>query len=137
LLAGGSDRAGLEARSYQVAQAWDVRINTLRLLSEDLGLAWNALRNARAQKSVAYDHVRFSERVREAYQKQFSLGDRTLLDLLDNENELFTAQRRLVDLTYTELYSQYRIKAAEGELLQSLGVVPQLALGRLDAVLAV
>ncbi len=126
LLAGGSDRAEREARSYQVAQAWDVRINTLRLLSEDLGLAWNALHNAREQKAVAYDYVRYSERVKEAYQKQFSLGDRTLLDLLDNENELFAAQRRLVDLTYTELYSQYRIKAAEGELLQSLGVVPPM-----------
>lgn len=126
LLAGGSDRAQLEARSYQVAQAWDVRINTLRLLSEDLGLAWNALRNAREQKAVAFDYVQYSERVKEAYQKQFSLGDRTLLDLLDNENELFAAQRRLVDLTYTELYSHYRIKAAEGELLQSLGVVPPM-----------
>ena len=126
LLAGGGDRAQLEARSYQVAQAWDVRINTLRLLSEDLGLAWNALRNAREQKAVAFDYVQYSERVKEAYQKQFSLGDRTLLDLLDNENELFAAQRRLVDLTYTELYSHYRIKAAEGELLQSLGVVPPM-----------
>src|SRR5690606_22553988 len=78
------------------------------------------------RSSDLYDYVRYSERVKEAYQKQFSLGDRTLLDLLDNENELFAAQRRLVELTYTELYSQYRIKAAEGELLQSLGVVPPM-----------
>lgn len=89
LLAGGSDKAELEARSYQVAQAWDVRINTQRVLSEDLGLAWNALQNARDQKALAYDYVRYSQRVKEAYQKQFSLGDRTLLDLLDEEGNSF------------------------------------------------
>ena len=123
LLAGGSNRAELQARAYQVDQARDVRNNALRVLNEDLGLAWNALLNAREQKSIAADYVRSSLRVREAYQKQFSLGDRTLLDLLDNENELFAAQRRLADLTFAELYSQYRIKAALGELLKSQGVV--------------
>jgi len=126
LLAGGSNRAQLEARSYEVNQARDIRNNALRVLTEDLGLAWNALENAREQKAIAANYVRSSVRVREAYQKQFSLGDRTLLDLLDNENELFAAQRRLVDVTYAELYSQYRIKAATGELMKSQGVVAPL-----------
>ncbi|MNT60442.1 outer membrane channel protein [compost metagenome] len=85
------------------------------------------MNNAREQVPIAQQYVDYSTRVRESYQKQFSIGERTLLDLLDSENELFTASRRLVDLRYTELFSQYRIKATIGELLKSQGVVAPMA----------
>ena len=62
--------------------------------------------------------------MREAYQQQFSLGQRTLLDLLDSENELFTANRRYTEIRYTEEFSRYRVLSAMGELLTSQKVVP-------------
>jgi len=127
LFAGGSNKAELEAKSYQSNEALDIRNNALRQLNEELGLAWNALANARGQVPIAQQYVVHSARVREAYQKQFTIGERTLLDLLDSENELFNASRRLVDLKYTELFSQYRIKATIGELLKSQGVVAPMA----------
>jgi adhesin transport system outer membrane protein len=127
LFAGGSNKAELEAKSYQANQALDIRNNALRQLNEELGLSWNALSNARDQLPIARQYVDYSTRVREAYQKQFTIGERTLLDLLDSENELFTASRRMVDLKYTELFAQYRIKATMGELLKSQGVVAPLA----------
>lgn len=134
LFSGGSNKAELRARSYQVNEALDVRNNALRVLNEELGMAWNAVLNARAQKPVAEQYAAYSQRVREAYQQQFGLGDRTLLDLLDSENELFTAQRRLVDVDFAGLYSQYRVKAAMGELLRSQGVVAPLASAALSEV---
>ena len=127
LFAGGSNKADLESKSYQVNQALDIRNNALRVLNEDLGLSWNALKNAREQLPIAREYVEYSTRVRESYQKQFSIGERTLLDLLDSENELFTAARRLTDLRYSELFTQYRIKATMGELLRSQGVVAPMA----------
>ena len=127
LFAGGSNKADLESKSYQVNEALDIRNNALRVLGEEVGLAWNALHNAREQQPIAAQYVDYSSRVRSSYQKQFTLGERTLLDLLDSENELFTAQRRLADVTYTELFTQYRIKATMGELLKSQGVVAPLA----------
>ncbi|WP_168187667.1 TolC family protein, partial [Pseudomonas sp. HMSC75E02] len=127
LFAGGSNKAELQSKSYLANQALDVRNNALRQLNEELGLAWNALANARDQLPIARQYVDYSSRVREAYQKQFSIGERTLLDLLDSENELFNASRRLVDLRYTELFTQYRVKATLGELLKSQGVVAPLA----------
>ncbi len=127
LFAGGSNKADLESKAYQINEALDIRNNALRVLSEEVGLAWNALYNAREQKPIAAQYVDFSSRVRSSYQKQFTLGERTLLDLLDSENELFTAQRRLAEVTYTELFTQYRIKATMGELLKSQGVVAPLA----------
>lgn len=127
LFAGGSNKADLESKSYQVNQALDIRNNAMRVLNEDLGLSWNALNNAREQLPIAREYVEYSTRVRESYQKQFSIGERTLLDLLDSENELFTASRRLTDLRYSELFTQYRIKATMGELLKSQGVVAPMA----------
>jgi adhesin transport system outer membrane protein len=136
LFAGGSNKADLQSKAHQVNQAMDIRNNALRVLNEDLGLAWNALQNARQQLPIAQQYVDYSSRVRESYQKQFGLGDRTLLDLLDSENELFTAARRLEEVRFTELFTQYRIKATMGSLLKSQGVVAPIAAAPLDEVKA-
>jgi adhesin transport system outer membrane protein len=127
LYAGGSNKADLESKSYQANQALDIRNNALRQLNEELGLAWNAMNNANAQVPIAQQYVDYSSSVRTAYQKQFSLGERTLLDLLDSENELFTAQRRLAEVKNSQLFTQYRIKATIGQLLKSQGVVAPMA----------
>ena len=136
LFAGGSNKAELRARSYQANQALDIRNNALRLLTEELGLAWNALDNARRQLPIAREYVDRSGRVRDSYRQQFTLGERTLLDLLDSENEMFTAARRLEDVRFTEALTQYRIKAVTGSLLQSQGVVAPLAAVPMDEVQA-
>lgn len=127
LYAGGSNKADLESKSYLANQALDIRNNALRQLNEELGLAWNAQENANAQLPIAQQYVDHSNRVRSAYQQQFSLGERTLLDLLDSENETFTAQRRLVEVKNIQLFTQYRIKATIGQLLKSQGVVAPMA----------
>lgn len=127
LFAGGSNKADLESKSYQSSQALDIRNNALRVLNEELGLAWNALNNANAQVPIAQQYVDRSTSVRTSYQKQFSLGERTLLDLLDSENELFSASRRLTEIKNIQLFTQYRIKATMGELLKSQGVVAPMA----------
>jgi outer membrane protein, adhesin transport system len=127
LFAGGSNKADLESKSFQSNQALDIRNNALRVLNEELGLAWNALNNANAQVPIAQQYVDHSTSVRTAYQQQFSLGQRTLLDLLDSENELFTASRRLEEIKNIQLFTQYRIKATMGELLKSQGVVAPMA----------
>lgn len=70
--------------------------------------------------------------VRTAYQEQFSLGDRSLLDMLDSENEVFSAQRRYVELQFVEMFSTYRINARMGELLKSMSIQPPTAAQPLD-----
>src|SRR5690606_15889661 len=95
----------------------------LRVVNENLSLAWNAMENARLQTPKAREYAEYTSRVREAYQQQFSLGQRSLLDLLDSDNELFTANRRYAEVRYTEEFSMYRVIAAMGELLKKQNVV--------------
>ncbi|KAE9650751.1 TolC family outer membrane protein [Pseudomonas fluorescens] len=124
---GGSDKASLQSKASQATQALDIRNNALRQLNEELGLAWNAYNNASQQVPIAQQYVDRSTKVRTSYQQQFSLGERTLLDLLDSENELFTAQQRLAQIKSLYVYTQYRIKADMGQLLRSQGVVAPMA----------
>jgi adhesin transport system outer membrane protein len=124
LYQGGSDKAAMESRAYLQKQAQDVRNNTLRQMNQEIGLAWSALKSARDQLPAAEEYADRSVKVRTAYQDQFSLGERTLLDLLDSENEVFSSKRRLVELRYLEISSGYRIFARSGELLKALKINP-------------
>lgn len=123
LFNGMRDKAHLNATSHQIDESKDVRNNALRLLNENLSLAWDAMENSRKQTQPAREYADYTRKVREAYQQQFTLGQRTLLDLLDSENELFTANRRYTDVRYTEEYSMYRVIASMGALLKSQRVV--------------
>lgn len=133
LYQGGSDKAAMQSRAYLQKQAQDVRNNTLRQMNQEIGLAWSALKSARDQLPAAADYADRSVKVRTAYQDQFSLGERTLLDLLDSENEVFSSKRRLVELRYLEISSGYRIFARTGELLKSLKINPTAASQPIDS----
>lgn len=122
LYQGGSDSAAMKSRAYQKNQAMDVRNNTLRQMNQELRLAWSALKSAQAQLPAAAEYADRTVKVRRAYQDQFSLGERTLLDLLDSENEVFSSKRRLVELRYLEIASSYRITLRMGELLSALNI---------------
>ena len=131
LFRGGSDKARLQSDAHKINQAMDIRNNALRMLNENITLAWNAMVNAKKQTPTAREYADTTMRVRAAYQDQFGLGQRTLLDLLDSENELYNANRRYTEVRYTEEFSMYRILANMGELLnKSKVVVPAEAIAQ-------
>ncbi|HEC74153.1 MAG TPA: type I secretion protein TolC [Methylophaga aminisulfidivorans] len=128
LLNGGRDTARREETAYLINQAAEIRNNTHRQVEESVRLSWNAWQTVKSQLSYRKQHVESSLRSRDAYRQQFSLGQRTLLDLLDSENELFRAQTALVNTQYDEYYAIYRILNGMGMLLEGLEVnVPEAA----------
>lgn len=125
---GGRDSARREETAFLINQAAEIRNNTHRQVEESVRLSWNAWQTLQSQKPAREQHVKSSEKARDAYQQQFSLGQRTLLDLLDSENEVFRARTALVNTQYDELYAMYRILNSMGMLLQSLDVeLPEAA----------
>ena len=123
LFRGGSDKARLQSDAHKINQAMDIRNNALRMVNENMSLAWHAMENARIQTPTAREYAETTTRVRAAYQDQFGLGQRTLLDVLDSENELYNANRRYTEVRYTEEFSMYRVLANMGELLRKQNVV--------------
>ncbi len=125
---GGRDSARREETAFLINQAAEIRNNTHRQVEESVRLSWNAWQTLSAQMPAREQHVQSSEKARDAYQQQFSLGQRTLLDLLDSENEVFRARTALVNTKYDELYAMYRILNSMGMLLQGLNVeLPEAA----------
>jgi outer membrane protein, adhesin transport system len=59
-----------------------------------------------------------------AYQDQFKVGRRSLLDVLDAQNTRFNAAVLTETARYAALFAEYRISAATGTLVASLGLKP-------------
>jgi adhesin transport system outer membrane protein len=57
-----------------------------------------------------------------AYKDQFSLDRRTLLDVLDSQNELFVSRSNTINAEFLEIFSVFRLLALKGQLLPTLGV---------------
>ena len=122
LLNGGKDKARREETAHLIDQATEIRNNTHRQVEQSVRLSWNAMETVNNQMTYFQLHVDSSENSRNAYQQQFSLGQRTLLDLLDSENEVFIARQSLVNAQYDQLFAYYRVLNSTGGLLESLQV---------------
>ncbi|NOI20294.1 TolC family outer membrane protein [Vibrio coralliilyticus] len=119
---GGADSDRTESAAYQLNKAKDFRDRTFRSLEEGLRLSWSALDLTLQQKEFLADHVDSASDTVIAYEKQYKLGKRTLLDLLNTENELFEARKDYLDAKYDEQYAKYRVMNATGGLLAALRV---------------
>ncbi|GBG12937.1 outer membrane protein, adhesin transport system [Novimethylophilus kurashikiensis] len=125
LFHGGVDSARVRETEYlsQASQAAVER--TKRQIEEDTRMSWSALETAKGRIPLLKDRVDASTMTRDAYIKQFSVGQRTLVDLLDAENELYSARSDYVNGLYTERFARYRLMADMGKLLDTLGVAPR------------
>jgi adhesin transport system outer membrane protein len=122
LLNGGRDSARKKETAHLINQAAEIRNNTHRQVEESVRLSWNALVTVNGQMDYFRLHVASSEKSRNAYQQQFGLGQRTLLDLLDSENEVFVSSQALVNAEYDQLFAMYRIINSMGALLETMEV---------------
>lgn len=118
---GGGDGARRKQTAHLLEEARDIRNNTQRQVVESLRLSWSAHQTIREQLRYLEMHVRASTDTKIAYRKQFNIGRRTLLDLLNTENEVVDSKRTLINANYDRLFSQYRIFNSMGQLLRELG----------------
>ncbi len=123
---GGKDVARREQTAQLINQAKDIRDNTHRQVIESMRLSWVAHQTVKSQLEFFKQHVDSSEKTIAAYQQQFNIGQRTLLDLLDTFNESYIAKSSYINAKYDELFSQFRILASKGQLNKFLGTtLPQ------------
>jgi len=122
LLNGLSDvaRSRQYAEQYNVAR--DIRDKTCRDTRQVLAIAFNDVRKLTEQLTYLDQHQLATEKVHEAYRKQFDIGQRTLLDLLDTENELFQARRAYTNAGFDLGIAYARTHAGMGNLLTVLGL---------------
>ncbi len=122
LFNGGSDAARVRQFSERLNNAKDLRDKACRDMRQTVAIAYNDTRKLTEQLGYLDQHQTSIEKARDAYRKQFDIGQRTLLDLLDTENELFQAKRAYVNAENELGIAYVRAKAGVGELLASLGL---------------
>ena len=119
---GGSDSARKKQTAYLIEEAKEIRNTTKRQVEEGMRLSWHAYEYTQKQLSFLTTYSESVVATREAYRKQFNIGKRSLLDLLNTENELLEAKSNYLNASYDQLYSLYRVAQAEGELTNKLGI---------------
>jgi len=122
LFRGGADAAARKRSAYRVEQAKDIKEAAERQVREGAIFAWNAYELIGQELKFLEHHVEQSYLTKVAYQEQFELGRRTLLDLLDTENELFEARKSHVIAETAYMTSHYRLFNASGKLLSGLRI---------------
>jgi len=122
LFNGGADRARMRQQANIVNQAADLRDKACRDVRQTLSIAYNDTRKLVDQLVFLDRNTLAISKARDAYRQQFDIGQRSLLDLLNSENELYTAQRSYANAEY-DLYIAYlRTHAAMNQLGTQLGL---------------
>ena len=127
LFNGGTDRAREKQTIEKRNLAIDLREKACRDTRQTLLIAYNDVLRLKEQSAHHARQVAMLEKTRDAYRDQFNVGQRTLLDLLDTENELLSARRSAVNADTDLSLAYLRTYAGMGTLLEHLG------LQRLDA----
>ncbi len=119
---GGADEARKSQTANLMNEAIEIKNRTQRQIEEEVRLAWVAVSFGETRLDSLGEHVRSTERTRDYYNQQFDLGTRTLLDLLDSQNEYFSAQSAYNNGENDLFYNQYRLLRSTGTLLSNLNV---------------
>ncbi|MBI2754440.1 MAG: TolC family outer membrane protein [Betaproteobacteria bacterium] len=121
---GGFDYYSGEETAKQITEAQEIVRNTNRQVDAAVRKAYNAYATARDRLPPLERYVKSSDATRVAYAQQFAIGQRTLLDLLDSENEYFTSRSTYVNAQFIELENRFKMLNAMGALLTAMQIKP-------------
>lgn len=122
LFRGLADKARIGQFIAESDRARDQRENVCRNIRQTVAVAFNDIKVAEERLVYLDQYQLSSDRVRTAYLQQFNIGQRTLLDLLDTENEFFEARRAYVEAQFDYEVAKARALAGLGQLLTSLEI---------------
>ncbi len=124
LYQGGGEYAGVRQAKQVVDQRRNDLISVTRAVREETTTAWQAFVTARARIKSIQAQLVAAEIALEGSQREAEVGQRTTLDVLDQENDLFQAGVDLVQAQRDEIVASYRLKAALGQLTAPELVIP-------------
>jgi TolC family type I secretion outer membrane protein len=112
----GAEWSRLRAARNQAQQAKFNVIDTNAAVLENVASAWGSFNAAKAIIIANQEAVKAAETARNGVQKEKEFGVRTVLDLLNAEQEEFTAKVNLIKAERSEKILAYRLLATIGKL---------------------
>jgi adhesin transport system outer membrane protein len=122
LFNGGIDRATRQEMLFREEQSKSERYNAVIEAQEEARVSWYAYVASQQTLQELSTAVVYNQQTRDSYEQQFQVGQRTLLDVLDAENELFTSRGQLISADINQMVSAFRMLATSGRLLKTLDI---------------
>ncbi|WP_290610351.1 TolC family outer membrane protein [Arsukibacterium sp. UBA3155] len=119
---GGRDSATLKRAYSEINLAQELRDQACLNIRQTIQISYNDSNKLLEQLPLLNQHRLSSDKVRTAYKQQFDIGQRSLLDVLDSENEYFQASRAYLAASFSLSVAKARTLAGMGTLLSTLGL---------------
>ena len=123
LYRGGSDLAAVRAATQRELRSREDLRNTSEILIQQANSFWAEYLSYREQTALFEQAVDFSQRTLEMYWQQFNVAQRSLLDVLDAQNELYNSKSRFVTSQINECIAAYRLLTLCGELADAFDIM--------------
>jgi TolC family type I secretion outer membrane protein len=112
----GAEYSRVREAKQLAAQQRALMLQEQRLVREDTVRSWDSLETAKAQIESIASEVRAGEIAVEGVKQEALVGSRTVLEVLDAEQELLDARVRLVSANADRTVAQYALLSVLGRL---------------------
>ncbi|MEO7152045.1 MAG: TolC family outer membrane protein [Burkholderiaceae bacterium] len=119
---GGAGQARVRQQTQLMNQAADLRDKACRDVRQTAQIAFNDTRKLTEQVALLDRNTIAIVKARDAYRQQFDIGQRSLLDLLNAENEVYTARRAYANAEVDRALAYARTHAGMTQLTSQLGL---------------
>jgi adhesin transport system outer membrane protein len=119
---GLSDYNDVRTATARVREAQDNLQNTSDDLVRQVATAWAEYESSLNQIVKYQEALQYSIESLDMYLMQFNVGQRSLLDVLDATNEVFSNKVQLETATMNRDFTVYKFLALEGQLMKTLDV---------------
>jgi len=115
----GGLREGEQNKNFQSIHKENQRAYIERRnVNESVRLAWNIMQAEEHKRQYLNAHVELSYETLEAFKEEYYIGRRTLLDLLNMENEYNAAKNASAESIFSNLIAYYRVSEATGMMVK-------------------
>ena len=112
----GQEWSRLRAQKQNAGQARATLDQTRRDVEDSISASWEALSTGQARRASYGDQIKAAEIALEGVQRENQVGSRTVLDVLNAEQELLQAQVNDVQAHHDEILAAYQLLHATGQL---------------------
>ncbi len=123
---GGAGAARAAAANAQVLATQETAAAERRDLEREVSRHWVQMVSRAARSASLEDLVEGARRVRAAYWEQFQIGKRSIIDLLNAENETYQARLSAVTERLELIQVRYRLLGSLAGLTGYLGIEPAI-----------
>ncbi len=107
LFDGGMNNARIEEAHERAHEARQTLLNAQRIVEREVRFAWTSIEKGQARSTAMSRQLARNKEAYAGYLDQFELGERSLLDLLDMQNEIFILETNLVTEEFAARYSVF------------------------------